>query len=1203
MSNLIETQNLTNLRRHIKGISALSEMMQETSLPMVVNKMLYLDEKSDPIDIMTAFEHDLGSTAQMLKNTAIAMTSLNEKGVSAELSVSADVIFDFNEMFPKHYDNKTQTLSLFGLDISAKNRDLAADDWKRRLYQNMITGSEHGKDYDEYRKHLSLLKNLESTARPSDNSAVHELLHYGVMLSKVEQNQGFYQTLLSLAKKYIDFRKDLSEKNRDLLDDRIVGSRAMIDGVVKSSTYLAPGEILQLSSKHKENIDVVNKIVELMKITPCVSHIEIDQDADVIKVHDTLVDINAMSLDVPDAFIFKVRRLGNYGLCGISAYVDADQTETLVRQYGFSSNQLRIVAVDVEYPTSIAHEIVHFRDQNQADPIRNAFIKHFAKKMDIGALEEIVSQHSRLGTSYFTKPMEILARLGEIGFLLNQHDYKAGETVEEFSDRVKNGELKEELKHGKLRYQVNLVKPIETYLGEKGVFHKQIYFNFSDWAPDELSMVRDYTREFFYKPDPEIRKSLELRIARGEFSTMEMVYRKSKQKSRRKTRPLRDDEKLNYVVAKMEPGELVMAYQKLLSQNLLQDGELPLHLLRAQMRMFDGGSAKSAIKAPHPIKEKQFEEMCNLARETILQNRPYDQFSALWVLERTLNLDLSRFIAKPEQAKAFGYNGHTKTYGTFIASTKMLTCMNFTENLESGTNPDYFGVRLPENKATWITTSWAPEFAQKITQNLVDAIVELEESVNKYEISADFIEQAPDTLKLPLLVRENLFLPTVKESEKNTAEYIRKEYGTQSFGLLKNEETIINLIQSLKLWEMFDPEKVLTALLIKDKNALLCLAKDIVNSDKLSNHITTHEEEIRAQLDSADKKVDIRQGLLSQVDNDIKLLGNKRTPGYDTIDPIKRLCSNILAGNKDVENDLYEATYQAIKNGPARDIIQVSCSNYVEQNWSFVARANVVMQLIQPIAKVTRGLLTETRDNAVMASDFAVKIMCEALSKHILRKASSQQLGFNNYHDHKYYTNLTNTISQNVIDVANNFNSVSAQENRTDPQSQKIEAILDESKAVLQNWLAMLDNIAPTLSSHILKYIQHRTFRPDEDVGFGPEASRLNSIIIKNTEKILLPLAFSGKLFSPTQEIINQVKATLVSEDPLPETQPTPEPSPKPQEEIDVDVNLVDLDDIAATKTQKDDAENRSAYFNIINEGIKPADNGVLTKRQQMKLF
>ena len=77
----------------------------------------------------------------------------------------------------------------------------------------------------------------------------------------------------------------------------------------------------------------------------------------------------------------------------------------------------------------------------------------------------------------------------------------------------------------------------------------------ANWHPDEISMLRDFTHDFFYKHDPEIARKLKERIDNGLLEATSLNYQKLKQQNapKRSRRELTGKELLDNVFKKMQP--------------------------------------------------------------------------------------------------------------------------------------------------------------------------------------------------------------------------------------------------------------------------------------------------------------------------------------------------------------------------------------------------------------------------------------------------------------------------------------------------------------------------------------------------------------------------------------------------------------------------------------------------------------------------
>lgn len=619
MPPLINTKTLLDISRHSNKVIRLSQLMDTIKAGYLVNQMAYLYKESDPMDIILAFNKDLGTTANMIKDVALIVESVNEEGRALELTSDEN---DLGVLFPEHWDNKTQTLKLFDLNINKLGNisNAKSDDIKSILYNNIFGDVAKEFSYKAFKKHVSAMKTLEKTDKPSPEAPFHEALSYANQLSAVELWQPFYEAAVETTGSFREFRRSLNDKERQTVDEKIYSGRAMIDGVVKDSTYITIEGKTQTSPSHKGNEVILSAIEDMVKNLDFIRSVEIDKDTDIVKFHDMLVDISRMGLDFPDAFDLKSRKLGNYRACGISV-----TREGLSEEYGFANADLRIVAVDVNYPTSLSHEITHFRDRENTLH-REHMISHFRSKIDATALEEMYPGK----TGYYLSGREILARMGEIGFMLNQFEYKDNESIEEFRTRV-IVERESVVDEGKTRFNVSLSKSIERYLGEEDPLSPYIYFDMANWHPDEVSMLRDFTHDFFYKHDPEIARKLKERIDNGLLEATSLNYQKLKQKNitKRSRRELTGKELLDKAFKKMQPNEILPTYKIGVDEGLFKDGEFFEVMNNSMLNLFGmSKETKTQVKITYDGLREQMMGLKSLVDGIDVEGRPGDALMA-----------------------------------------------------------------------------------------------------------------------------------------------------------------------------------------------------------------------------------------------------------------------------------------------------------------------------------------------------------------------------------------------------------------------------------------------------------------------------------------------------------------------------------------------------------------------------------------------
>lgn len=619
MPPLINTKTLLDISRHSSKVIRLSQLMDGIKAGYLVNQMAYLYDESDPMDVVLAFNKDLGTTANMVKDVSLIVESVDSQGRALELTSDEN---DLGVLFPEHWDNKTQTLELFNLKIR-KSGSLSiakSDDIKSALYNHVMGDTAKEFPYKAFKKHVTAMKTLEKTEKPSPESPFHEALSYANQLSSVQLWQPFYEAAISTTGSFREFRRSLNDKERQTVDEKIYSGRAMIDGVVKDSTYITIDGKVQIAASHKGNKNILNAIDKMVGELDFIRSVEIDKDTDIVKFHDMLVDISRMGLDFPDAFDLKSRKLGNYRACGISVTRDG-----LSEEYGFANADLRIVAVDVNYPTSLSHEITHFRDR-ESTPFREKMVNHFRSKINASALEEMYPGK----TGYYLSGREVLARMGEIGFMLNQFGYKDDESMDEFKARV-IVERESVVDEGKSRFNVSLSKNIEKYLGEEDPLSPYIYFDMANWQPEEVSMVRDFTHDFFYKHDPEIARQLKEKIDNGLLEATSLNYQKLRQSERpkRERRELTSTEILDKKFKQMQPNELLPTYKIGVDNGLFKDGEFFEAMNNSMLNMFGvAKETKSQVKISYDGLRTQLLGMRSLVDGIDVEARPGDALVA-----------------------------------------------------------------------------------------------------------------------------------------------------------------------------------------------------------------------------------------------------------------------------------------------------------------------------------------------------------------------------------------------------------------------------------------------------------------------------------------------------------------------------------------------------------------------------------------------
>lgn len=680
MENEIKkTSNMVNIASFTNKLVRASKLMLETEADYLIDKMIYIDENSDPYDIAIAFDKDLGATANIIRDIANVVSSLNQDHQAVELQSDEK---DFRVLFPNNYDPETQSLTIFGVALSPDGGRFGRRttlEIKEHLFDTIFSNAEVKHSFDDFRKLVSNLKKLGGLPIPTQETPFQEVLGYTGLQGQVSNWHGFYKKVLGSADKFHDYRESLSPRDKVILDEDIISvsaGRASVYGTVKTSTSIRKqdGYINQFSKSHNTKAPdgelVVDKIKTLLNDIPFLSGVEIDKSADPVKFHDMLVDMKYMGLDVPVAFELKARHLGNYKASGL-AVVKIEGGFMVSEESGFANAKRRVVAFDFESGTgSVAHEIAHIRDITY-DETRQKMVSHFTNKIDTGLIAKFTSPSQQ---SYFTNDREVIARLGEVGFLLNMSGYKMGEEIPDFIDRIKReGPADIQYASEKIGYDVTMVKGVDVYLGLDNDIYREIYFNFAEWSPEEAQIAMDYTHAFYYKHDVDVKNRLESMLKNGQLNVTSNAYQDKLNKRPRHKRLLSEDQKIGAAFGRLDPSDLPVIYKLGAEKGYFEDGEFVHQLQKHIQRPGKGGSAASETSSLKiSVLNEQIKGLTDLVMEIDASKRPVDAI--------ILRASLVKYIERAKLSPGSILTDDVKIEVEFI--TKMMAKMNVVSSVE-----------------------------------------------------------------------------------------------------------------------------------------------------------------------------------------------------------------------------------------------------------------------------------------------------------------------------------------------------------------------------------------------------------------------------------------------------------------------------------------------------------------------------------------
>lgn len=597
---LINTSNLLRIAEHGDKLMRLAMLLAETDAPFLLAATSYLDANSSAMEIAEAFDKDLGSTAVMLKKIALIVENLNEDHFSPELLQNkyTPEQCDLRNLFPEHYKPDSQSLTIFGVKMSrsgvvSKEKN---DDLKLRIYRHAMGELADKFPYLGFKNQVSILKKMQDSGKPTTASSDFEIYSYAHLKMKVDTWHDVYAAVMQAVHNETDFRAQLSFKDRMLVDEKIVGGRTMIDGVIKSSTYITKDNIYQTAAAHK-NDPLLKTISSLVREMDNIRALEVDSSCSLVKVHDSLLQVQHMGIKVPDAFELKFRLLGNYKASGIHFRRGEGGDTTATSLAGFASPGLRVVAVDPNSPASLAHEIAHFCDREDTKE-RAVFVQHFKSKMlDSSVMEDGLVDPKY--ANYVLSDREIFARLGEIGFTLLQTGYQSGESFD--SVYAKNADaLNVVMDEGRLAYDIEFSKSMNYYSGGN-VVQAWMYFDMAKWTPQELELVRDFADSLYRDHSPEIKEVLRQKIESGlgYFNTLATA---SKRNATKRVRIKTEDNKICELFEKMSSDDVVGAVKVVIEEGLVIEGDVSDTFARHGSRIRTGDKRASPVVIREQVK-------------------------------------------------------------------------------------------------------------------------------------------------------------------------------------------------------------------------------------------------------------------------------------------------------------------------------------------------------------------------------------------------------------------------------------------------------------------------------------------------------------------------------------------------------------------------------------------------------------------------
>lgn len=459
---VLTKNTLLDISKHSNKTLKLIELMTQADYKLYYKQLAGVDSKTDSIVALEAFHKDLTTTVGILENAHQLLSTVDDDGDVIKLKSDEKNLI---KLFGDHYNHDNRTITLNGINIPLKS-DFDSEVFKEKLIKNTlgINLREYEVLYKERKKILSLQKNQLRTDDDKVKyiSTSHSLEKYNKIMGNI----------YDIAGEFNDYRSSLTLEQKNTIDREITFERSMIDSVLSTSSYITKDNgIENISGSHNKNKGDIHIINDLIKNHNFIAAIEIDKDVDLDSVISLLKETINTNFNMSTNVTLKLRKLGNYNVRGM--YIGSDNT----------------IAIDVKSPNALVHEFIHAVELSSDDILlskaRNSMYLELRDLLDPKVLFD---KYPEKYADYIMKDVEIIARGGEIAFLLNKFDYNPDEPFEVFYDKVK--------KHESLQQKdissYNFVKNIDFY-----IYNSDIYFDIKNAPRETLANMKEFYQSYF----------------------------------------------------------------------------------------------------------------------------------------------------------------------------------------------------------------------------------------------------------------------------------------------------------------------------------------------------------------------------------------------------------------------------------------------------------------------------------------------------------------------------------------------------------------------------------------------------------------------------------------------------------------------------------------------------------------------------------
>jgi len=459
----LSNNTLIAISKHTNKVLKMATYMAQSEQPMLLDNVYMIDNNTPQKEALELFQKDFDKTVDLIEKSHQLLSTVRADHIVEQLDNNNK---DIRTIFLDKYNEQGHLVTLPSITLHLK-LGLEKESVRNSVCQTVL-GIEY-KAFKDFLKNCDKIYKLDEYSIETEEDAVE----YLSSIAYREKYDEIVNRIKEIAGEFSEYRETLGLKNRNLIDNEITFTRSMIDSVMKNSTYITKDNVEQLASPHKKNMGDVQRLYKFIKDNNYINAIELDSDTSLKAVIDILQKTEDLKLNIKEQFCLKCRKLGNYNANGLY----------LPRQH--------IAAVDITNPSALIHELTHTADISNPElfnhKLREELINKVKKRIDVNDL----SVKNKL--NYYLNSEEVIARLGEISYILNKNGYNS-ESMEIFVEKVK---LQEKEYNSDF---LNIAKPINHYLDKSN-----IYFNFDKMTSKDLMEIKEYFTSYFGVNNDEIK--------------------------------------------------------------------------------------------------------------------------------------------------------------------------------------------------------------------------------------------------------------------------------------------------------------------------------------------------------------------------------------------------------------------------------------------------------------------------------------------------------------------------------------------------------------------------------------------------------------------------------------------------------------------------------------------------------------------------